>query len=178
MLSKLNTLQLKMDGCNDEGIDALAVMGLTHTSRHLRRQRDIIAEMADSLRIEETKNRCIQSTMDNCNQKESDTTVEYRQTETVDTSSLSSEPKTPEEVLALFRVENLIVTSPELSDELRHLENVVGLVVATAVARERPELAHVLPLLLSAAHHSHSQSDLPLEEAILTLVSPHYKKVG
>ena len=178
VLSKLNTLQLKMDGCNEEGIDALAVMGITHTSRHLRRQRDVIAEVADALRIEETKNRPLQSTMDNCNQKESDTTVEYRQTETVDTRGLNSEPKSPEEVLALFGVDLLDVTSPELSAELSHLEKVVGLVVATAVAKVRPQLAHVLPLLLSSAHHSHSQSNLPLEEALLTLVSPHYEKVG
>ena len=178
VLSKLNTLQLKMDGCTEEGIDALAVMGITHTSRHLRRQRDVIAEVADSLRIEETKNRPLQSTMDNCNQKESDTTVEYRQTETIDTSGLDSKPKTPEEILALFDIDLLDVTSPELSAELRHLEKVVGLVVATAIAKGRPELAHVYPLLLSSTHHSHSQSNLPLEEANLTLVSPHYKKVG
>ena len=178
VLSKLNTLQLKMDGCTEEGIDALAPMGITHTSRHLRRQRDVIAEVADKLRIEETKNRPLQSTMDNCNQKESDTTVEYRQTESIDTRGLNSEPKSPAEVLASFDVDLFIVTSPELSDELRHLEKVVGLVVSTAVAKVRPELAHLLPLLLSSTHHSHSQSSLPLEEANLTLVSPHYQKVG
>ena len=178
VLCKLNTLQLKMDGCTEEGIDALAIMGITHTSRHLRRQRDDIVEVVDTLRIEETKHRPIQSTMDNCNQKGSDTTVEYRQTETIDTRSLDSEPKTPEEVMALFGMEILNVTSPELSGELRHLESVLGLVVATAIAKDRPELAHVLPLLLSSTHHSHSQSYLPLEEANLTLVSPHYTKVG
>ena len=102
----------------------------------------------------------------------------FRDDETIDTRSLDSEPKTPEEVMALFGMEILNVTSPELSGELRHLESVLGLVVATAIAKDRPELAHVLPLLLSSTHHSHSQSYLPLEEANLTLVSPHYTKVG
>ena len=176
VLSKLNTLQLKMDGCTEEGIDALVPMGITHSSRHLRRQRDVIAEVADSIRIEETKNHPDQSTLDNCNQKESDTTVEYRQTETMDTRSLNTEPKTPEEVMALFGAELLDVTSPQHSAEFHHLEKVVGLVVATTIAKERPELAHVRPLL--PRHHVHSQSHLPLEEAHLTLVSPHYYKVG
>ena len=176
VMRKLNTLQLKMDGCTEEGIDAMAALGITHTSRHLRRQRDVVAEVADAILIEETKNHPDQSTLDNCNQKGSDTTVEYRQTETIDTSNLGTQPKNPAEVMDLFGLDLLDVTSPELQQELVHLQGVVGLVVATAVAQRRQGLAHVLPLL--PRHHAHSQSDLPLEEAHITLVSPHYYKVG
>ena len=176
VMRKLNTLQLKMDGCTEEGIDAMAALGITHTSRHLRRQRDVVAEVAHAILIEETKNHPDQSTLDNCNQKGSDTTVEYRQTETIDTSNLGTQPKNPAEVMDLFGLDLLDVTSPELQQELVHLQGVVGLVVATAVAQRRQGLAHVLPLL--PRHHAHSQSDLPLEEAHITLVSPHYYKVG
>ena len=178
VLCKLNTLQLRWMAAQRKALMRW-LSWESHTrlaARHLRRQRDVIAEVADAIRIEETKHHPDQSTLDNCNQKESDTTVEYRQTETIDTRSFNTDPKTPEEVMDLFGIELLDVTSPQLSAELSHLEKIVGLVVSRAVSKDRPELAHVYPLL--PRHHKHSQSHPPLEEAKLTLVSPHYYKVG
>ena len=43
--------------------------------------------------------------MDNCDTKGSHTTVEYRETERVDTSHLSTESLGPEEILKLFSLD-------------------------------------------------------------------------
>ena len=54
----------------------------------------------------------------------------------------------------------------------KHLEKVVATSVGRLIAENHPNLEHWLQLL--PVHHSHPNSHLPLEEAKIRLMSPHY----
>ena len=175
-LLKITALQLKFDGMTDNGVDALGRLGLSQSSRSYKNQRDFFAEVSESVALEDFKHMPEQYTLDNCTTKGQDCTVEYRQTETLATEHLSTRSSSPEEVMSLFSIDMLLVTSPELHDEFQHLQNtVVPLVVAREIASHRTELANWLQLF--PEHHHHSQSHQPLMPAKSRLVAPHHAKV-
>ena len=177
-LQKINALQLKMDGLTDEGLDAQAKLaGWSVTARALRYARDDFAEVAETCLVEETRNRPDQSTLDNCDQKGSHTTVEYLEIEHEDTSHLSIDAMSPEDILQLFNVELLLLSGEGLKAEREHLERVILTETGKALARARPEqLGHWLKVL--PQHHSHPFDKLPLKEASIMLRPPHYFQVG
>ena len=62
-LNKINSLQLKMNGLTDEGLDAQVPLGLAVSARTIRRARDDFQEVGETLLVEETKSRPVQSTL-------------------------------------------------------------------------------------------------------------------
>ena len=171
-LSKINSLQLKMHGLTDEGLDAQVPLGLGVTARTLRSARDDFAEVAETCLVEETKSRPVQSTLDNCDQKGSHSTVEYLEVEYEDTTHLSVDAMGPEEVLQLFNVDLLLLNREELKDEKDHLERIILTETAKVLSHARPEIGHWLKLL--PRHHSHPHDHLPLREASIVLRPPHW----
>ena len=175
-LSKINSLQMHFDGMTDAGLDAFSRLGCSQHSRTLKNQRDYFSEVSDAVALQEMKNMPEQATLDNCSSKGHDCTVEFRQTEVLKTDHLSTARISPEEVLAFFSVDMLLVTKPELSEEFEHLrDNVVPLVVAREIATHRPVVAGWLDLF--PPHHKHSQSHHPVKPAKVRLVAPHHYKV-
>ena len=176
VLQKINSMQLKLDGLSDEGLDAQACLGLTVTARTMRHARDEFAEVSEECLIEQTKTRPDQSTMDNCDQKGSHTTVEYREIEFEDTSHLDVDAMAPEDVQQLFNVDLLLLGSESLKDEREHLERIILNETGKVLSQAMPdELGHWTSLL--PKHHSHPFSHLKLREAAIMLRPPHYKQV-
>ena len=172
VLSKINTLQLKLDGLTDEGLNAQAKLNLAQTARNLRYKRDEFAEVAEKLLLEETKRFPDQKTLDNCDQKGEHTTVEYRQTETQDTSHLPNESKSPEEIEALFQPSLVMINHPDMDLERAHLSYVIAVSVGREIGFHRQDAENLVKYL--PKHHQHKWSHLPLEEAQIKLVPPHY----
>ena len=143
-LVKLNTLQLKLHGLTDAGIDAQALMKLGQCSRNLRKDRDILAEVQEKLLILESKSRPIQLTLDNCDTKSNNCTVAFVQTESVDTSHLGTGRMSPEDTLSLFDLKLLDLNVPELQPEKEHLRSVILLALGRELAKFKPELSHWL----------------------------------
>lgn len=178
-LAKINTLQLKLHGLTDAGIDAQALLKLGECSRNLRKDRDVLAEVQEKLLTLESMNRPTQLTLDNCDTKSNNCTVAYVQTETVDTSHLSTEPMPPEETLKLFDLSLLDMTRPELQPEREHLRLVILLALGRELAKYKPELSHWLKNDVLPEHHDHPTSkDVPLQPAMVTLQSPLPYQVG
>ena len=171
-LNKINSLQLKMHGLTDEGLDAQVPLGLGVTARTLRSARDDFAEVAETCLVEETKSRPVQSTLDNCDQKGSHSTVEYLEVEYEDTTHLSVDAMGPEEVLKLFNIDLLLLKRKEFKEEKDHLERIILTEAAKALAKARPEIGHWLKIL--PQHHSHPYDHLPLREASIVLRPPHW----
>ena len=146
-LAKINTLQLKLHGCTDAGIDALTLIGLAQCSRNLRKDRDVLAEVQDRLLMLESQKRPTQITLDNCDTKSNNCTVAFVQTETVDTSHLNPEPMSPEETLKLFNSSILDFSQPQLQPEREHLRKVILLSLGRELAKHKPELSHWLSVL-------------------------------
>ena len=120
--------------------------------------------------ILKSKSRTIQLTLDNCDTKSNNCTVAFVQTETVDTSHLGTEPMSPEETLSLFDLNLLDLNRPEHQPEKEHLRSVILLALGRELAKFKPELSHWLKVL--PEHHDHPNAGLPLEQALLTLLSP------
>ena len=176
-LLKMNQLQLKFDGATDSGIDAQARLGLSRCSRTYKEQRDFFCEVADAVALQDFKNMPEQSTLDNCTSKGQDCTVEYRETETIPTDHLNTKGLSPEEVLALFTTDLVLVTQPHLEEEFKHFwKTLVPLVCARLIATHRQDVACWLSLF--PPHHKHPTSHHPLRPAKIKLVAPHYYKVS
>ena len=172
-LAKLNTLQLKMDNMSDEGIDAQAKMGLAQTARSLRNMRDQMAEVQDDLLVEQSGDNPDTFTLDNCDQKQEHTTVEYLERERQDTRHLPIDSMPPEEVAKLFSISQLTMENPELVEEKSQLDKVLAIGMGRLLAERRPGTAGKLKSFLKE-HHQHKWSHLPVKEALITLLSPHY----
>ena len=174
---KIQSLQMKMQGLTDEGLQAQKDLGLAICARTLRLSRDQFREVADKCLVEETMRRPSMSTIDNCDQKGFHTTVEYVEVEHEDTSHLSVEPLGKEETLALFDIDQLLLGNEHLQDEKKHLEGIILLEVGKVIAQARPEqLAHWLKVL--PLKHSHPFDHLVLREASVKLRPPHYFQVS
>ena len=177
VLQKINSLQLKMHGLTDEGLQAQKDLGLAVCARTLRLTRDQFTEVAEKCLMEETMKRPSQSTIDNCDQKGSHTTVEYVEVEHEDTSHLSVDAMGREETLGLFNVDLLLLNSDGLQDEKKHLEGIILLEVGKVIANQKPDhLGHWLKLL--PPKHSHPFDNLELREASIKLRPPHYFQVS
>ena len=116
-------------------------------------------------------------TIDNCNTRRTNCMVAYRQTESVDTSHLSTVGLSWEETSRLFDPAIFMLKSAELQGEFNHLQTVLMLAVGRELATLLPEqLGHWLRVL--PEHHQHPQSNLPLEKAHITLLPPMYYEVS
>ena len=104
-------------------------------------------------------------------------TVEYRETEKVDTSHLSQEPMGREEVLALFTPALVMMKDEMHKEELEHLNKVIlvttGRVLADVFVERIGHWSKVLP-----KHHRHPLSHVKVEEAAIRLMAPHYRQVS
>ena len=176
-LTLIQALSLKMDGLSDKGLDGQFKLNLSATARTLRYRRDELAEIHPSMLIEESRSMASQITLDNCNTRKTNCMVAYHQTETVDTTHLSTEALSPEESLGLFDPAIFMLKRPELQGEFDHLQGVLMLAVGRELAALLPDqLGHWLRVL--PEHHQHPQSHLPLVKARITLLPPMYYEVA
>ena len=53
--SEINTLMLRMTNSSEQGIDAQAAVGLAQCSRNLRKKRETLAEVQESVHVLEAK---------------------------------------------------------------------------------------------------------------------------
>ena len=172
--SLINTLMLRMTNCSEQGIDAQEAVGLAQCSRNLRKKREVLAEVQQRVQVLESHLGPDQLTLDNCDVRGHNSTVAYTQVETTDTSHLSMEALSPEEVMGLFDVHILNLSRQELNEELKHFKFVSMLALGRYMADMKEELAPWKNLL--PQHHIHPTSHLPLQEAHVRLESLlHYK---
>ena len=163
----MNTLMLRMGNTSNEVINAQGMAGLATCARNLNKKREILAEVQRSVQVLEAEQGPDQLCLDNCDTKGHHSTVAYTQTETTDTTHLSTEAPSPETVMSLFTPDILNLSKPELEDELMHLQYVAMLALANYLTGCKEELAHWSKFL--PKHHSHPKSHLPLEEAHVRL---------
>ena len=167
---------LRMTNTSEQGIDAQAAVGLAQCSRNLRKKREVLAEVQETVQMLEAKLGPDQLTLDNCDTRGHHSTVAYSQVETEDTSNLSTKPLDPEDVMALFNVDILNLSRPEHKQELIHFKYVGMLALGRYLAGRKEELSHWFDLL--PEHHKHPRSHLPLQEAHVRLEPLLHYQVG
>ena len=170
-LVKMRSLTMQMDGLNNQGLNVLSDCGLTQCARSLSNHRDIFADVGRAVVDNTAMNFPFQSLLDNCDINSEHLTVEVIEKECIDTSNLSTVPKSKEEALALFTKEQVLLESEQNQEELKHFLYVVGIAVARVLVSIRSN-AKVLGNLLPS-HHIHKQSDKKLSPALTFILKPY-----
>ena len=175
-LVKLKTLLVDKEGTTLEGVDALAALGVTETSRSLRNLKNFLSGISPELIKSSAQNFPHQSTIDNLDLKINDVlhqmTLEYIELEQHCTSDLDTTEKSVEEALEFFDKDTILLSS----DKNKHLKDQLEKVVATSVGREivsRVPGAQFLNKLLKN-HHDHPTSKLDRKPAVLFVKKPQY----
>ena len=89
-VTKVKSLVLQSQGLTVNGLDKLALLGISETSRSTLNSTDLLAEVSDSILKESCKTMSSQSTVDNLDFQTHHMCLEYKQMERQDTSHLST----------------------------------------------------------------------------------------
>ena len=89
--AKLKTLFFKKEGMTNQGIDEAALLGITETSRSLRKQKDFLAEISTDVMKSNAGNNPHQSTMDNLDVKNDHMCLEFIEIEQISTQHLKTQ---------------------------------------------------------------------------------------
>ena len=88
---KLKTLIFKKEGMTNQGIDEASLLGITETSRSLRKQKDFLAEISSDVMKSNAHTNPHQSTMDKLDVGKDHMCLEFIEIEQVPTDHLSTE---------------------------------------------------------------------------------------
>ena len=159
-LIKMRSLMLQASGTTDLALDILSDMSMAVTSRSLNRLKDLLAEVGPKVILSSSSKMPSQSALDNLDMDKEHLMIKCSMREQVDTTHLSVDPMPKAEALKLFSTKNLLLNSPELEKEKKHLvEDVMINSWGKILAERRParagKLAKMFPL-----HHKHSLSQV------------------
>ena len=87
---KLKTLLFKKEGMTNQGIDEASLLGITETSRSLRKQKDFLAEISSDVMKSNAHKNPHQSTMDNLDVGKDHMCLEFIEIEQVPTDHLDT----------------------------------------------------------------------------------------
>ena len=88
---KLKTILFKKEGMTNQGIDEAALLGITETSRSLRKQKDFLAEISTDVMKSNAKKNPHISTMDNLDVNNDHMTLEFIEIEQISTAHLKTD---------------------------------------------------------------------------------------
>ena len=175
-LVKLKTLLVDKEGATLEGVDALAALGVTESSRSLRNLKNFLSGISPELIKSSAQNFPHQSTIDNLDLKIDDVlhqmTLEFIELEQHCTSDLDTTEKSVEEALEFFDEDTLLLTSDKNKELLNQLEKVVATSVGREIASRVPGAQFLNKALKN--HHDHPTSKLDRNPAILFVKKPQY----
>ena len=154
-LAKLKSVVLQKEGLGTEGLDRLARLKGVECSSTLSSGRHLLVELGESsfrARVKQGKSFAI--TCDNLNLKKQNMTQSVIHIEPRDTHTFSDVPKDPKLIPHRFETSNFLLSSPQNSDMLRHLKNVVGTRVGNVLGRNADEASKLKKFL--PAFHKHT----------------------
>ena len=173
-LVKLKTLLVDKEGSTLEGVDALAALGVTESSRSLRNLKNFLSGISPELIKSSAQNFPHQSTIDNLDLKIDDVlhqmTLEFIELEQHCTSDLDTTEKSVEEALEFFDEDTVLLTSDKNKELLNQLEKVVATSVGREIASRVPGAQFLNKALKN--HHDHPTSKLDRRSDFLFLKKP------
>ena len=175
-LVKLKSLLVQKEGITNEGLDTLAVLGVTESSRSLRNQKDFLAGISSELVKSAAKSYPHHSTIDNIDLKIDEVshhmTLEYIEVEQFCTKNLSTGDKSLGETLEFFKKESVLLSTEANKDLLNHLRKVVAISVGRNLAERVPGAGFLKKLLKN--HYDHPTSKQEPKPAITFVKKPQY----
>ena len=175
-LKKMKTLSLKNSGLTNTGLDSLASVGVTETSRSCRNDRDLVASIAEEVLKKYAKNHVPQMTFDNLdiaiNGIAHHLTLNYHEFEQVDTDNLETKSKSIEEMLEFFKLETILLKSDENKELFAHFQDVTAVTIGRLVGKEVVGMEWLLSVLSN--HYKHPNSDTSSLKALIYVDKPMY----
>ena len=158
-LIKMRSLMLQASGTTDLALDILSDVGLAKTARSLNQLKDVFAEVGPKVILNTNSKMPSQGALDNLDFNQEHLMLKCTVREQVDTSHLSTEPLPKAEALKLFHKSQVLLSSPNLQTERKHLvEEVLANGWGRILGERREERAGKLSRLLPR-HHRHSLSN-------------------
>ena len=159
-LVKMRSLLLQASGTTDQAMDILSDMGLAKTSRSLNLLKDLFAEVGPRVILSTNYKLPTQSALDNIDFEKEHMMLKVTMREQIDTSHLSTAPLPMADSLKMFDKSQILLNSPELSEEKRHLvDDVLANGWGRILGERREDRAGKLVNLLPR-HHNHSLSQV------------------
>jgi hypothetical protein len=172
-LVKMRSLSLQVGGTSDLALDLLSDVGLAHSARSLNNLRDRFADVGQELLLLIDPGKPSQYVFDNCDFQRENLTVKVTVKEETDTRHLDTEPKTKEEALRMFKMDELLLAMEVNKPEKNHLlRNVLAPGFGRVLADRRPERAGKLAKLLPK-HHKHLHSGATVKPAVFSVAKTY-----
>ena len=175
-LKKIKTLSLRSTGLTNSGLDSLAHIGVSETSRSARNDRDVLASISEEIVKQHAKINVPQYTFDNLDIRINDVThhltLNFSEFEQNDTSDLSTDNKPEEELLDFFSIETLNLQSEGNADLFSHFQFVTASTLGRLFGKEVDGMGWLLTVFLE--HYVHPNSDNAANKAIIHVEKPMY----
>ena len=177
VLKKIKSITLKCNGLTNEGLDSMAAVGATETSRAFRINRDFMASMPDEILKSYAGTMIAQFCFDNLdiqlNHQMHHLTLNYVEFEQTDTSALTvTDSKSFEEMKDLFSMETVLMQSDQNKVLLEHYKYIVANTLGRLFGKEIPEVRWMLDVF--PKHYLHPNSSTACKKSLIHVDKPMY----
>ena len=175
-VTKTKSICLRSSGLTNSGLDSLSAVGVAVTSRSYRNDRDVMASISEEIEKQYAKKSVPQFTFDNMNIQINKVahhlTLNILEFEQVDTTELSTEKKSLEQMLSFFSPKYTLLTSDENKDIFEHYKDVTAVALGQLFGREVKGMEWLLAAL--PKHHEHPNSNTSSKKSMIFIDKPLY----
>ena len=175
-LKKIKSICLRSSGLTNAGLDSMAFVGATETSRSFRNDRDLLASISEEIVKQYARKGTAQFTFDNLdiciNKTLHHLTLNFLEFEPSITSDLRTESKSLEEMLDFFSLETILLKSKENQEMFKHHQFVTAHTLARLFGKE----IKGMEWLRSAfpKHYKHLNSKTASRKSLMHVDKPMY----
>ena len=174
VMKKTKSISLKSCGLTNQGLDSLAAVGASVTSRAYRNDRDMLAGVSEEIAKQYAKQAVPQYTFDNMdlqiNHHMHHFTLNIMEFEILVTSHLRTDCLAKSEMLKFFTLETLLLEKDELL--LDHYKFVTALTLGRMLAKELPEMKWLLEVF--PKHYDHPNRATAGNKSLIHVSKPLY----
>ena len=161
-LQKIKSITMKSNGLTNAGLDAMAAVGATETSRTFRNDIDLLASISEEIVKNYARNNIAQFTFDNldiCISKiQHHLTLNFLEFEQNDTSHFSTDSESKDEMLSFFSLDTLLLKSPQNLEMFEHFKLVTAHALGRLFGSEIPGLEWMKSVF--PKHYDHPNSHI------------------
>lgn len=174
VMKKVKSFTLKSCGLTNQGLDSLAVVGASVSSRAYRNDRDMFAGISEEIAKQYAKKGIPQFTFDNLdlqiNHSMHHFTLNYMEFENKNTAGLKSESLSRSDMLEFFTLDTVLLDKD--SKLFEHYKFITVLTLGRLLGKEIPGLSWLLEVF--PKHYDHPNRDTAGNKSLIHVSKPLY----
>ena len=174
VMKKVKSLDLKSCGLTNHGLDSLAAVGATVTSRSYRNDRDMLAGISEEIAKQYAKKGIPQFTFDNMDLQINNImhhfTLNFMEFESKDTSGFKTAGLAKSDMLEFFTLDTVLLDEDKTL--LDHYKFVTTVTLGRFLGKEIPGLGWMLEVL--PRHYHHPNRDTAGNKSLIHVSKPLY----